>query len=98
MSWLFGRDKPRKVTTEGLWTKCETCREIVYRADVEKNATNARARSDGQLRTCYLQPPALSIRSGTTKVSQVVHATGTKGGFKPKCNRGLMFSALRLAC
>ena len=38
MSWLFGRDKPRKVTTEGLWTKCETCREIVYRADVEKNA------------------------------------------------------------
>jgi len=38
MSWLFGRDKPRRVTTEGLWTKCESCREIVYRADVEKNA------------------------------------------------------------
>ena len=39
MAWLFGRDKPRsKMTTEGLWTKCETCREIVYRADVEKNA------------------------------------------------------------
>jgi acetyl-CoA carboxylase carboxyl transferase subunit beta len=26
------------MTTEGLWTKCEACREIVYRADVEKNA------------------------------------------------------------
>ena len=39
MAWLFGsRDKPRKVTTEGLWIKCESCREIVYRADVEKNA------------------------------------------------------------
>ena len=38
MAWLFGRDRPRKATTEGLWTKCEACREIVYRADVEKNA------------------------------------------------------------
>jgi acetyl-CoA carboxylase carboxyl transferase subunit beta len=39
VAWLFGRDKPRsKMTTEGLWTKCEACREIVYRADVEKNA------------------------------------------------------------
>jgi acetyl-CoA carboxylase carboxyl transferase subunit beta len=37
-AWLFGSDKPRKVITEGLWTKCEACREIVYRADVEKNA------------------------------------------------------------
>src|SRR5262249_27862143 len=37
-AWLFGKDKPRKVTTEGLWTKCEACREIVDRADVEKNA------------------------------------------------------------
>lgn len=38
MAWIFGRDKPRKLTTEGLWVKCEACREIVYRADVEKNA------------------------------------------------------------
>jgi acetyl-CoA carboxylase carboxyl transferase subunit beta len=39
VAWLFGRDRPRsKMTTEGLWTKCEACREIVYRADVEKNA------------------------------------------------------------
>jgi acetyl-CoA carboxylase carboxyl transferase subunit beta len=38
VAWLFGRDKPRRATTEGLWTKCEACREIVYRADVEKNA------------------------------------------------------------
>jgi len=36
MAWLFGRDKPRTVTTEGLWIKCESCREIVYRADAEK--------------------------------------------------------------
>jgi acetyl-CoA carboxylase carboxyl transferase subunit beta len=38
VAWLFRRDKPRRVTTEGLWTKCEACREIVYRADVDKNA------------------------------------------------------------
>jgi len=39
MAWLFGkRDRPRKVVTEGLWIKCDACREIVYRADVEKNA------------------------------------------------------------
>jgi acetyl-CoA carboxylase carboxyl transferase subunit beta len=38
MAWLFGRDRPRKATTEGLWTKCAACREIVYRADVERNA------------------------------------------------------------
>ena len=37
MAWLFGRDKPRTVTTEGLWIKCEACREIVYRADAEKS-------------------------------------------------------------
>jgi acetyl-CoA carboxylase carboxyl transferase subunit beta len=37
MAWIFGRDKPRRVTTEGLWIKCEACREIVYRADVERN-------------------------------------------------------------
>jgi acetyl-CoA carboxylase carboxyl transferase subunit beta len=38
VAWLFRRDRPRKVTTEGLWIKCEACRETVYRADVEKNA------------------------------------------------------------
>ena len=37
MAWLFGREG-RQVNTEGLWVKCEACREIVYRADVEKNA------------------------------------------------------------
>src|SRR5262249_14010648 len=26
------------VKTQGLWVKCDACREIVYRADVEKNA------------------------------------------------------------
>jgi acetyl-CoA carboxylase carboxyl transferase subunit beta len=38
MAWLFGKDKPRRVVTEGLWIKCEGCRETVYRADVEKHA------------------------------------------------------------
>jgi len=38
MAWLFGKDKPRRVVTEGLWIKCDACRETVYRADVEKNA------------------------------------------------------------
>ena len=37
MAWLFGQ-RDKKVNTEGLWVKCEACREIVYRADVEKNA------------------------------------------------------------
>jgi acetyl-CoA carboxylase carboxyl transferase subunit beta len=38
MAWLFGGQKDKKVKTQGLWVKCEACREIVYRADVEKNA------------------------------------------------------------
>jgi acetyl-CoA carboxylase carboxyl transferase subunit beta len=38
VAWLFRRDQPRRVTTEGLWIKCESCREIVYRAELEKNA------------------------------------------------------------
>jgi acetyl-CoA carboxylase carboxyl transferase subunit beta len=36
MTWLFGRKDRKVVITEGLWVKCEACREIVYRADVEK--------------------------------------------------------------
>ena len=38
MKWLFGGQKDKKVKTQGLWVKCEACREIVYGADVEKNA------------------------------------------------------------
>jgi acetyl-CoA carboxylase carboxyl transferase subunit beta len=39
VAWLFGGKKDRKVViTQGLWIKCEACREIVYRPDVEKNA------------------------------------------------------------
>ncbi|MBI4011878.1 MAG: acetyl-CoA carboxylase carboxyltransferase subunit beta [Candidatus Rokubacteria bacterium] len=37
MAWIFGKQE-KKVKTQGLWVKCEACREIVYRADVEKNA------------------------------------------------------------
>ena len=35
MAWLFGRDKPRSkvVIAEGLWIKCDSCKEIVYRAE-----------------------------------------------------------------
>jgi acetyl-CoA carboxylase carboxyl transferase subunit beta len=35
MAWLFGK-KDKVVRTEGLWIKCDGCRETVYRADVEK--------------------------------------------------------------
>jgi acetyl-CoA carboxylase carboxyl transferase subunit beta len=35
MAWLFGK-KDKVVRTEGLWIKCDACRETVYRADVEK--------------------------------------------------------------
>jgi acetyl-CoA carboxylase carboxyl transferase subunit beta len=38
VAWLFGKKDRKVVITEGLWIKCEACREIVYRADVEKNA------------------------------------------------------------
>lgn len=43
MAWWFrrkeGEERPRKVViAEGLWVKCEGCREIVYRAEVERNA------------------------------------------------------------
>jgi acetyl-CoA carboxylase carboxyl transferase subunit beta len=37
MAWLFGRKDKKVVITEGLWIKCGACREIVYRADVERN-------------------------------------------------------------
>ncbi|MBI3456161.1 MAG: acetyl-CoA carboxylase carboxyltransferase subunit beta [Candidatus Rokubacteria bacterium] len=38
MAWLFGPKDKKVVITKGLWIKCDACREIVYRADVEKNA------------------------------------------------------------
>jgi acetyl-CoA carboxylase carboxyl transferase subunit beta len=45
MSWLqkllpprIKRDGgPRKTVPEGLWSKCETCEAVLYRADLEKN-------------------------------------------------------------
>ena len=45
MAW-FKRDKPapppagegeRKVRTEGLWVKCEACRQIIWKKDLEAN-------------------------------------------------------------
>ena len=41
MAWFWRRkepgDRPRKaVIPEGLWIKCESCKEIVYRAEVER--------------------------------------------------------------
>ena len=38
MAWIFGKKDKKVVITQGLWIKCEACREIIYRADVEKNA------------------------------------------------------------
>jgi len=43
VAWWFkhreGEGKPRKVViTEGLWVKCEACKETVYKAEVERNA------------------------------------------------------------
>src|SRR5690242_2316932 len=49
MSW-FKRDKPaepvapkveeadRKVRSEGLWQKCDGCRQIIWKRDLEANA------------------------------------------------------------
>ncbi len=36
MSWFFGQRNRKVVIAEGLWVRCEACREIVYRADVEQ--------------------------------------------------------------
>jgi len=41
MAWFWRRkgeeERPRKVTiAEGLWVKCDSCKEIVYRAEVER--------------------------------------------------------------
>ena len=30
-------DKDRKVKTEGLWQKCEGCRQIIWKKDLETN-------------------------------------------------------------
>jgi acetyl-CoA carboxylase carboxyl transferase subunit beta len=45
MSWLqkllppkIKRDgSPKKIVPEGLWSKCESCEAVLYRADLEKN-------------------------------------------------------------
>ena len=43
MAWFWKKkedgdeDRPKKVViAEGLWVKCDSCREIVYRAEVER--------------------------------------------------------------
>jgi acetyl-CoA carboxylase carboxyl transferase subunit beta len=42
MAWFWrrkgeaGEERPRKVIPEGLWVKCESCKEIVYRAEVDR--------------------------------------------------------------
>ena len=43
MAWFWkrkeeGEDEPRRkvVHAEGLWIKCDSCKEIVYRAEVER--------------------------------------------------------------
>ena len=36
MGWLFSKKDKKVVIQEGLWIRCGACREIVYRADVEK--------------------------------------------------------------
>ena len=28
---------PKKVVPEGLWSKCDSCEEVLYRSDLEKN-------------------------------------------------------------
>ncbi len=30
-------DQDRNVRTEGLWVKCDSCRQVIFRADLEKN-------------------------------------------------------------
>jgi acetyl-CoA carboxylase carboxyl transferase subunit beta len=37
MAWWFGRKDRKVVISEGLWIKCEACRETVYRADADKH-------------------------------------------------------------
>jgi len=43
MAWFFKKkegeegDRPKKVViAEGLWVKCDSCKEIVYRAEVDR--------------------------------------------------------------
>ena len=41
MPWFWkkkpGEDRPTKVQiAEGLWVKCDSCKEIVYRAEVDR--------------------------------------------------------------
>ena len=31
----------KKVRTEGLWVKCEGCRQIIWKKDLEENLTSA---------------------------------------------------------
>ena len=30
-------DRPRSTVPEGLWVKCESCKEIIYARDLDRN-------------------------------------------------------------
>ena len=50
-------DASRKLRTEGLWLKCEGCRQIIWKKDLESNwyvcpKCGAHMRMDAAARTC----------------------------------------------
>jgi acetyl-CoA carboxylase carboxyl transferase subunit beta len=46
-------DPARKLRTEGLWLKCEGCRQIIWKKDLESNWNVCR----NAARTCVWTPP-----------------------------------------
>ena len=95
MAWLFrSKDKPRKVTAEGLWIKCEACREIVYRADVEKNARTC-PRCGHHFRLSVQERLALLLDPGSFEERDAGLRSQDPLGFKD--NRGRYRDRLRAA-
>jgi acetyl-CoA carboxylase carboxyl transferase subunit beta len=91
--WPFGK-RERRVTTEGLWTKCEGCREIVYRADVEK-AANTCPRCGHAFRLSARERIDLLLDPGSFEERDAGLRSRDPLGFKD--NRGRYTDRLRAA-
>ena len=48
MSSMAIGDRPKRGVPEGLWLKCSSCKEILYRKDVVKNLHRSEERRVGK--------------------------------------------------
>ncbi|MBI4636246.1 MAG: acetyl-CoA carboxylase carboxyltransferase subunit beta [Candidatus Rokubacteria bacterium] len=85
MAWFRRKDseEPRRkiVIAEGLWIKCDSCKEIVYRAEVER-AGRVCPKCRYPFRISARERIALLVDAGSFEEHQAGLATGDPLGFK----------------